>query len=440
MMGETNPFEAVAAALMRGRRPEGAALAAHGDDTPAAHREASRRLAVLFKQKQRFDRLDWEAFAAVRRAVSPRNGALYAMVRSIELLKAAHDAMARRGVLEGDWRAQAAAGLPEELRPLAEELKAEPATRWLGLVAEGRIESYRDRERARAIFGRALAEHGETIDCHELERGIFTYFDAGELAGPAVRVESIAGAVAAELRRRAGFLPEAAANLLWSADPAFLRHHLVQWLDFAPFLMQRGLGLVFLVTGETGAAAEAIDGARRLARDIAAWHGSERAEAYARSISFVPVSVPEGVREARVFHACARFLHAGDVIEATGRPVLVADIDMVVRLDPAALLAKAGQADAACTFPDGLAALYPWRRCMAGTVLVNATPGGARFLDRVGAYIGRGLGESRAWTLDQNALAYAMETGAGQTVTDIARPDRPLAQDPVRTWFERVRI
>jgi len=105
-----------------------------------------------------------------------------------------------------------------------------------------------------------------------------------------------------------------------------------------------------------------------------------------------------------VYYSCLRFLHARRLLEETGRPLLIVDIDN--RFSERLL-----QVPTRMTGVDvGLFELGDPRPCMhfgGGIVYVANTPGGHLFCHLVEHYIARKLPEA-IWMLDQSAL-YCIE-------------------------------
>ena len=210
-----------------------------------------------------------------------------------------------------------------------------------------------------------------------------------------------------------------------------------QWFGLAPYLLNEGIGMAMVVAGPRAERQAAIAEARELITGLARYRNLPEPERYADAISFIGVDVPDWIGETKTFYASARYLAAGPVLEATGAPVFVLDADQTVRDHMGPFLKKLLKFDVGMTRSRGLALLWPWRRNMAGAAFFNTTPGGQAVLARIRDYLTAGLAENPSWTLDQNALTFALEQAGDASVIDIATAGRPLFQDAVRTVFEK---
>lgn len=79
----------------------------------------------------------------------------------------------------------------------------------------------------------------------------------------------------------------------------------------------------------------------------------------------------------------------------------------------------------ATPFNSGTVGVVPWRRYMAGSVLVSQRIQGTGVLESISDYIEHGLQQGFVWTLDQNALSFAAEAapeGVFSTLEKIPRP------------------
>jgi len=123
----------------------------------------------------------------------------------------------------------------------------------------------------------------------------------------------------------------------------------------------------------------------------------------------VPAHLPPHLH--KTFYACARFLQLPRLLAATGKPILLLDIDMVVLRDPKPLLARldAEQADLALVQGE---TRDPWCSLWADTVLIAPTPRGLEYAGLVRDYIAHFIARGEAmWFLDQVALFAAFTAG-----------------------------
>lgn len=313
-----------------------------------------------------------------------------------------------------------------------------PEARSLKILRAG-VVSLDDRAAAADLYAEATAAGWAGMASSVYDLGAQTY-----LSGPEVwsrrRVSDEAlprEAVLNALSGRPAPYNRAWVNLVWSVDPGFLRIYGPMWFNLAPYLLNDGIGMIFVVAGEPGARDQAVAEARELITRMADYRILPGPERYGAAVAFIGVDVPEWVGEAKTFYASARYLAAPAILEATERPVMILDADQTLREPLGPYVRRLMKMDAGITRSRGLALMWPWRRNMAGTAFFNATPGGQALLTKIGHYITAGLGQDPSWTLDQNALAFAMESAGEAAIADLNATARPLHQDRIRTVFEK---
>lgn len=124
------------------------------------------------------------------------------------------------------------------------------------------------------------------------------------------------------------------------------------------------------------------------------------------------------------FFACARFLALPQILEQYSS-IYAIDADLTMRVDPTAFLRSVKGLRLSVPENSGTISAVPWRRYMAGNVAANAALLETETLDDLLAYITVGLQQPQAWTLDQNALSYAIERadpGVFRRLDDFKRP------------------
>lgn len=258
---------------------------------------------------------------------------------------------------------------------------------------EGKIKSFYARDEAADIFKQLVAGDSLVKDI-SFERGIRTYFkDTDILPTEPPPLPDLP-------------VPEKA-TVMWSADERFMRAYGPYWLSIAPALADKGFNFMFLVVGDSDAAA--------FTRDMAAYRGIEDC------VTVCEVPLPATVPEPTTYYACARFIYAETVLRLTGRPLITADMDMTLT-KPLDKTIEQLTSDFSVPASRGFARLSPWRRYMAGSALFrpSSQPSAALLRD----YIMRGLREKNSWTLDQNAMAYVVEKNASsfRNFSDAGRP------------------
>lgn len=326
-----------------------------------------------------------------------------------------------------------------ELQRIVDQGEAEfPGARSLAILRGG-VLSLTDRKAAREQYAEATALGPVGMATSVYDLGAHTYFSGPEVWARRRVEETPLGleALRAALTARPSPYHRPWLNLIWSVDPGFLRIYGPYWFNLAPYLMNEGIGVIMIVVGDPRVSAPVIAEARELIARTAWFHGLPSADSYAQAFAFVPVAVLEDVAEAKTFYASARYLMAATVIRETGVQAMILDADQSVR-DPIGPFVRAlKKADVGVTRSRGLAVLWPWRRNMAGTAWFAANEASLTYLARVRDYISAGLHLSPSWTLDQNAISFALEQAPELRVDDMAARARPLFQDKVRTVFER---
>lgn len=309
------------------------------------------------------------------------------------------------------------------------------------LLAQAKIESLTSRGKAAELFRKAEITGKNFLDAFELDRGVSTYFSVDDVEAVELEsVPSIREKISNERDVRLSDLPQPHINLVWSVDPNFLRIHGAHWLNLAPFLLSSGIGMVIIVLGPKEECETAIEDARSLARALFAYRCNRDGNKYAQAIHFVPVEVPDYVSDKKTFFASARYLFAKDIMDALDTPILVLDIDMTLKDPLGSFIESSKNYDFACPLSVGIAGIYPWRRSMAGTVFFNNAPEVRDILRDIARYVRAGLEKPSNWTLDQNALSFAIEraTAQGKKFLDYNTVRRPIAQDAARVLFERL--
>jgi hypothetical protein len=102
------------------------------------------------------------------------------------------------------------------------------------------------------------------------------------------------------------------------------------------------------------------------------------------------------------YFACARFLIAPRILRQTGAPILVVDLDAVLRRDPTAFIAAFDGVDLGLAVSENSA---HWNTVKANMVWAAPTEVGLRFMSGLANYLEVALTSSECvWTLDQTAL------------------------------------
>lgn len=291
-------------------------------------------------------------------------------------------------------------------------------------LAHAKVASLSTRDEAKQMFSAALSEAPEFMDEWGFDRGAHTYFSADEVPS-SVYPETNEIDIIHKLVKPD---PRSHTSIAWSVDERFFRGYAPYWLHLAPYLTARGYRLVFLVAGPRETTHQLLEQSESLLHAITTFHGLPKESG--RIVHFIPISIPNCTTNPTTYYASARFLFAETLLEATSKPVLTIDADMILT-SPLEPMLKALTGDFACPVSRGFSLLSPWRRYMAGAAFFNTTPTSRQLLQHVKDYIMLGLPVIRSWMLDQNALTYGVEMTAKtheihfQNLGEMKRPFQP---------------
>ncbi|WP_143553755.1 hypothetical protein [Serinicoccus sp. CNJ-927] len=269
------------------------------------------------------------------------------------------------------------------------------------LVLLGKLQSLRDRNEAAETFAEALARDSEDlVGRFFVDSGARSYFsepmvDMAELEE--ARSEVVGGFVEAGENRGV----RSDASLLVAMDEKFFRVYGIQFYAMAQQLPHLDFDLVLCCSPED--AARLAEEGERLARSLAKFNLLPVPE----NVSTWSLATPAVVRDRRAFFASARFFAASELF-AHRAQMYLADADLMFTKDPSAYMRSRKEKPVYSSDRSrGVSSLSPWRRYTAGSVIVNRSDGARRFLADVQQYVCAGFSLPQAWTVDQNALAYA---------------------------------
>ncbi|MCC3297587.1 hypothetical protein [Arthrobacter caoxuetaonis] len=155
------------------------------------------------------------------------------------------------------------------------------------------------------------------------------------------------------------------------------------------------------------------------------------------NLAYYGVSTPDFVNQERTYYACVRFYALPHLLARYDNAYLV-DADLYFENDPGAFLKKVRDYTFGTVVNEGLIALPPWRRNMAGNVVANRSVLSTNLLDDLLTYISHGLKESTSWMLDQNAITYAVErAGPAGGVRSLNGAARPTVASKFMTRWEK---
>lgn len=147
--------------------------------------------------------------------------------------------------------------------------------------------------------------------------------------------------------------------------------------------------------------------------------------------------VPDGVAQDRAYFAAARYLVAPELLDFYGSDIWIQDADLLPTGDIRLVRARTQEADVVLPTVQRLNGIIPWRRYLAGNVLIRRTDNGWAFLEAATRYLRHTLHRENSWRLDQNALTYAMEVAPeSTTVINTAAVPAPLTHGPIQALVD----
>lgn len=321
------------------------------------------------------------------------------------------------------------------------------STSYGALMLEGMLTSADDRDGAAELFRAAKAEEPEFAAASPLDFFASTYFTAEEVGA---RANEIAArrTLLMESFELLGEPPQGGGKgtlLLFSCDPRFFAIYFPYWASTAEYLRTVDVHLHFVLVGGERATAVAFERGREFGGAVSRLRGSS-SETGPENLSFSRVAAPRYVEDPTTLFACARYLLAREVARRFGGQVLILDMDMTMKENPAdfhSRLASAAGARLPVVVASGLPSLIPARRYLAGTFVVPDAELGDEAMRHLEDYIYAGLSCPTSWTLDQNALDYAVQlidaAHGPEALLDIGGGGfkRPFAQEPVNLLYER---
>ena len=121
------------------------------------------------------------------------------------------------------------------------------------------------------------------------------------------------------------------------------------------------------------------------------------------------VEQPDCVKETSTLAACSRYMFAGDILDLHSS-VYIMDADLIIKNNIITYFKNMSKIKEDIVIPGPVCypVPYPWRRYIANNVYIKSNQKIKKFLDTVFLYCIHGLQLSNSWTLDQNALTYAL--------------------------------
>lgn len=321
----------------------------------------------------------------------------------------------------------------------------ELSTEYGALMFRALLASTSDRDTAAGLFHAANAANPEFAKATLLDQFASTYFSTTELSARADEVDERRRALLSEFRLlsepKQG--DDGSTLLLFSCDPVYFAIYLPYWISLCQYMLDLDINLHFVLVCEQQEASEILDRGEQVIESTAHLRGGDLG-LLSKHLSFSHVETPGYVKDRTTFYACARYLVAMNLDRRFKGRVVILDIDMTVRSDPAMFLQRLREVSdlrLPMTIASGLQSLIPARRYMAGTFPVPKGELGERVMSSLESYIYAGLSSEVSGTLDQNALAYVAEGMIGEYGHDaliaVGRLGQPFTQlAPVKQMQE----
>lgn len=315
------------------------------------------------------------------------------------------------GLMSLDWESQReASNVGGKLLDLLPPLETTEGLAWRVLL--GQVQSVYSRDEASVTFQQVRSHpEADLVQKFYRDTGALTYYSEAEVAERRRTFPPLA-----ELRSHSSV--KQTRNLqavVISVDPYFFR-------IYGPMIMfnaQQAPEVDFVVTiCGTGSQVDLVE---RDARDYLAGLSALNRQRSPRNLRIEGVHVPEWVRTRKTFYAAARFVVLPGLLEEYEQ-LYAMDADMFLLRHPREFMNRTKDVPFGATSSNGPVSISPWRRIMAGTLIVNRTALEGPMLQRTLDYISVGLTERYSWMLDQNALTYAVEAEHDYQALQSARP------------------
>ena len=290
----------------------------------------------------------------------------------------------------------------------------------------GQILSLYDRESAALEFDNCKKLDCDLVATFYLDMGVNTYYGVVEVDTKVIadRVAEIKASqkVISDLRK--GDL-----IVTLSVDPDFFRIYMPLLFFYAQQL--RDIDFHIVLCADLHIAMDLVNDGAIYCSALARLNAQPPPE----NVSFSSIAIPKFCNANKTFYACARFFVIDRLLENYSS-VFVMDADMTIQEDPRPFFASLAKHKFGLPKTKGLEFLSPWRRYMAGSVFINGTEDNCVLIKEIQIYLTKGLAEGNSWMLDQNALAFALETTPNGHSFDLNTVKRPMGQPSLRTAWE----
>lgn len=291
----------------------------------------------------------------------------------------------------------------------------------------GKLASMTDRESAAPFFRTLLrSDPGDLLDSFYLEEGAHTYFETKDLLASESKIaEGIRNSISPiEIATTQNTF-----SVVIAMDRSFFRIYSPQILFYAQQLPE--IDFSILLCGGTEQIERLVKDGREFERSLVKLNNVGSA----RNIHYYHIPVPSLVQDNQTFYASARFFSAELLLERY-QTIYLMDADLSTDVDPRPYFKEISNLGFAVPRMPGINYLYPWRRYMAGNVVMNREALESGLTQDLQRYLVHGLQFKKSWTLDQNALSYAIERHP-EVYTELNSFNRPFYQNTFRVSWEK---
>lgn len=199
-------------------------------------------------------------------------------------------------------------------------------------------------------------------------------------------------------------------GVILSVDLRFFKLYMPAFLAIAPYFSTDITFHIFIIGTE-----EEADTCKKLFNDfqniIFSFTG-KRTNAF-----LYHVRQPDCVTQKSTLAACSRYMFAGDILNLH-TAIYIMDIDLLIKDNITTYFKNMAsiKEDIIIPGPAYYPVPYPWRRYIANNVYIKSNQRTKNFLNTVFLYCIHGLQRPDSWTLDQNALTYALSVTKDITI------------------------
>lgn len=327
------------------------------------------------------------------------------------------------GLADLDWTDKdRARRIVERIAPNAPSADSVEGLAWLPII--GQLQSTYSRDAAAETLAPARTHpHSQLIADFYWDTGSLTYYSENEIRSARRPTPSLTSMRSTSVGGEAG----SDKAIVISVDQNFFRIYGPMILFNAQQLP--AIDFVLILCAPLEEAQRVLDEANQYLEALAAFNKQPAPV----NVRFHVVDTPSWVANERTFYACARFLVMPELLQHYEN-LYAMDADLFMVRDPQQFMAATSNVTFGVPVTQGLLGVPPWRRYMAGNMLVNRGVLDSPVLDRLLDYVSVGLAEKSSWMLDQNAIAYAVEGARDGDVERLTNARPAVTGNFMKLW------